>query len=240
MSESLPAAAVAAPESPAAGLRPWSIGDTWLGVGSMAILIPAMLAGAIFLPSTQLIQTIAPIVDELMYLIPVAIILAWRRVSWKVLGFHDFSGSMLGLGCGLLAGAYFITLVHNMVLISFGITTQGAQIIQIFELLKSPVGLVVAGVLTAPVVEEIFFRGFLFPGFRQRYGWNNAALLSSGIFALAHLSPVAFIPTFALGYVLAFLYHRANSIWPGIIMHFLLNAFGICVALAAAQFPGLH
>jgi len=234
MAESAPTAATALPENPAA-VRPWSTRDTWLGVGAMVILILVMLAGAIFLPRTRLTQTIVPIVDELMYLIPVAIILAWRRASWKILGFHDFSGSMLGLAC-----AYFITLVHNMALISFGITTQGTQLVQVLEMLKSPVGFVLAGVLAAPVVEEIFFRGFLFPGFRQRYGWNKAALLSSGIFALAHLSPVAFIPTFALGYVFAFLYHRANSIWPGIIMHFLLNAFGICVALIASQFPALR
>jgi hypothetical protein len=111
---------------------------------------------------------------------------------------------------------------------------------RLFDMLQSPVGLVLAAVIAAPAVEEIFFRGFLFTGFRQAYGWNKAALLTSGIFALAHLSPVAFIPTFALGYVFAVLYQRANSIWPGILMHFLLNGFGIFVTLLASHSPALH
>ena len=89
------------------------------------------------------------------------------------------------------------------------------------------------------MVEEIFFRGFLFQGFRQKYGWVNAALLSSAIFAAAHLDPVALIPTFVLGIVLAYVYHRSNSLWPGIILHFLVNAFGLCGAYVATRFPGI-
>jgi membrane protease YdiL (CAAX protease family) len=229
-----------ATELPEAAPLPWSLRDTWLGVAGMLVLVLAMLAGALFLPHSALSETVVPIADELIYLLPVAIILGLRRASWRLLGFRDFSGNMLGLGCGLLAGAYFITLVHNLILVQLGIAPQGAEIMRLFDMLQSPVGLVLAAVIAAPAVEEIFFRGFLFTGFRQAYGWNKAALLTSGIFALAHLSPVAFIPTFALGYVFAVLYQRANSIWPGILMHFLLNGFGIFVTLLASHSPALH
>ena len=64
-------------------------------------------------------------------------------------------------------------------------------------------------------------------------------LLSSAIFASFHLQLVAFIPTFLLGAVLAFTYQRSNSVWPGVILHFLVNALGVCVTLAALQMGAL-
>jgi membrane protease YdiL (CAAX protease family) len=94
-------------------------------------------------------------------------------------------------------------------------------------------------VIVAPFVEEVFFRGFLFQGLRQRYGWIAAMLLSSAIFAVAHLDPVALIPTFVLGNVLAYVYHRSNSVWPGIGLHFLVNGFGLCAAYFVTQYQDL-
>lgn len=91
----------------------------------------------------------------------------------------------------------------------------------------------------APLVEEIFFRGFLFQGFRQKYGWVNGMLLSSAIFAAAHLNLVVLIPTFILGSLLAYLYHRSNSIWPGVIVHFLVNTFALSVAYFIVHNPSL-
>ncbi|MEW6406925.1 MAG: CPBP family intramembrane glutamic endopeptidase, partial [Chloroflexota bacterium] len=70
----------------------------------------------------------------------------------------------------------------------------------------------------------------------QRMGWLQAGLLSSAIFALGHLDPAAFIPTFILGFTFAYLFHRTSSLWPGMILHFLVNSFGMCLALIAAQY----
>ena len=139
----------------------------------------------------------------------------------------------------LFRSGYIIILLHNLVLLALGVDTQGDEIFRIFSELESPIWFFLVGVIFAPIVEEIFFRGFLFQGFRQRYGWVTATLLSSAIFAAGHLDPVALIPTFVLGAVLAYVYHRSNSVWPGIILHFLVNAFGLCAAYAMTQFPGV-
>ncbi len=95
------------------------------------------------------------------------------------------------------------------------------------------------GAILAPLVEEIFFRGFLFQGFRARYGWVPGLLLSSAIFGLAHLDPVALIPTFILGCVLAYLYQRSNSIWPSVSLHVLVNTVGLVSAYVMTQYPNL-
>ena len=123
--------------------------------------------------------------------------------------------------------------LHNGILNYFGVDTQGEEVMKIFTSLNSPLWFILAAVIVAPFVEEMFFRGFLFQGFRQRYGWIPAALLSSAIFAAADLDPVSLIPTFILGVVFSYVYHRSNSIWPGIILHFSVNAFGVLGIYAA-------
>ena len=75
-----------------------------------------------------------------------------------------------------------------------------------------------------------FFRGFVFTGFRQRYGWQRAALISAGLFSAAHRQPLALLPIMILGLIFAYLYQRTESIWPAVIMHVLTNALSLGAA----------
>lgn len=218
---------------------PWSVTDTWLGVGLLVILSLGMVTLLVLGVNRQYFENIGVLLLEMMYLLPVALVLAWRRVHWRHLGFGKFTLDVMGIGCGLLLGGYVIIIAHNLLLYVLGIGTQGDQIFEIFNQLNSPVWFFFVGAIVAPLVEEIFFRGFLFQGFRQKYGWFPALLLSSAIFSLAHLDPVSLIPTFVLGCVLAYVYHRSNSVWPGIIFHAAINSFSLCAVYTIAQFPGL-
>lgn len=221
-----------------ARIVPWSSLDTWIGVGLLALINAGLLIGVSMFQeeAEQLAQGAGILLAELVYLLPVFLIFVWRHIQFKYLGFGKFDSRTMGLGCGLLVLAYGIVMVHNVVLIRLGVDTQGQAIMEMFNELESPVWLILVAVVIAPLVEEIFFRGFLFQGFRQRYGWVAALLLSSFVFAVAHLDPVSFIPTFVLGVVMAYVYHRSNSIWPGIILHFLNNGFAMCLLLALLQF----
>jgi membrane protease YdiL (CAAX protease family) len=125
------------------------------------------------------------------------------------------------------------------VLFLLGVETQGKTITQIMQVMESPWAFVFSAVILAPLAEEIVFRGFFFAGFRQRYGWVPAVLISSAIFGASHLQLVAFIPTFLLGMVMAYAYHRSNSIWPGVIIHFWVNGSSLLLTLLAIRF-GMH
>jgi membrane protease YdiL (CAAX protease family) len=229
---------VSAPDVPKYSV-PWGAIDNWIGV-ALLVMIDVVLLVFLFQGSgAQLAQSAGIVLIELAYLLPVVVILTWRRIPWKHLGFGKFDWNTLGLGCGLLIGGYIIILLHNGILLLLGVDTQGDAILKVFESLDSPIWFMIGAVIVAPPVEEIFFRGFLFQGFRQKYGWINAALLSSAIFAAAHLDLVSIIPTFILGVVLAYTYHKSNSLLPGIILHFLVNAFGACGAYFVSQFPNL-
>lgn len=229
---------VPAPEAPKYSV-PWKFIDNWIGVLLLIIIDLAIFVITLQSSKAKLAQSALIVFLELAYLLPVILILAWRRVPWKSLGFGRFDPSILGIGCGLLVGAYLIIIVHNVLLYVLGVDTQGQEIVKVFTKLNSPVWFFIVGAVFAPLVEETFFRGFLFQGFRARYGWQAGMLLSSAIFAIAHLDLVALIPTFILGNVLAYVYHRSNSIWPGVVLHFLVNAFGLCGAYFATHYQNL-
>lgn len=219
---------------------PWKFIDNWIGVALLAvidvILFVWMSQGS---RGTEVAQSAAIVLLELAYLLPVVLIFAWRRIPWKHLRFGSFRWDTLGIGCGLLVASYVIIILHNALLLLFGVDTQGENIVKLFAELDSPFWFFLVGAVFAPLVEEIFFRGFLFQGFRERYGWVSAMLVSAAIFAAAHLDLVVLLPTFVLGCLLAYVYHRSNSLWPGIILHFLVNSFGLLGAYFVSNNPNL-
>ena len=218
---------------------PWKPIDNWIGILILALLDIGLLVISLLGSRGQLAQSGLLVVVQLAFLLPVAAIFAWGNIHWKHLGFGRFDLGTLGIGCGLLIASYVIILLHNLILMSLGIDTQGEEITRLFERLDSPVWFFLVGAVLAPFIEEIFFRGFLFQGLRAQYGWVPAMLISSTVFAVAHLDPVSLIPTFILGNLLAYLYHRSNSIWPSTILHVLVNSFGLCSAYFVTQYPNL-
>ena len=218
---------------------PWRSMDNWIAVALLALIDVVIFIILAQGRRADLARSAGILLLELAYLLPVVLIFAWRGIHWKHLRFGPFDWNTLGIGCGLLVASYFVIILHNALLYLLGVNPQGEAIMELFAQLDSPVWFFIVGAIFAPLVEEIFFRGFLFQGFRQRYGWVTAMLLSSAIFAVAHLDPVALIPTFVLGCLLAFVFQRSNSLWPGIILHFLVNAFGLCGAYFAIHYQDL-
>ena len=217
---------------------PWTVRDTWVGLGLFVVMTFAIIAVVVFWAGAGFIQNAGLILLEILYLLPVILIMVWKRANASALGFRRFGKRTFETGCGLLVGAYMIIIVHNTILTMAGVLTQGEQVFQLFGQLENPLAFIFVGAVLAPLCEEVFFRGFLFNGFRKTYGWKKAGLLSSAFFSLAHLDPVALIPTFILGCLLAYLFHKSNSIWPGIIIHFLVNSFGFCMIYAMMQTLG--
>jgi sodium transport system permease protein len=87
-----------------------------------------------------------------------------------------------------------------------------------------PLGLVLLSVALVPAVcEELLCRGVLLPAFavpRRAVG----IVVSAALFALLHLSPYRFVPTFLLGLSLGFVTVVAGSVVPAVILHLLHNA----------------
>ncbi len=92
----------------------------------------------------------------------------------------------------------------------------------------------VAAAVSAPVVEEIFFRGLLYRSLRNRLGVARAALLAGALFGLVHITgyPLITLPIKAgFGVLACLLYERTGSLLPGIALHSFIDASGIDIAL---------
>ena len=75
-------------------------------------------------------------------------------------------------------------------------------------------------VVLTPVFEEIVFRGLVFATLRRRFGVPGAALLSAGIFAIAHgYGVLGFAAVFWSGLLWAWAYERTGSLLPSIASH---------------------
>jgi membrane protease YdiL (CAAX protease family) len=98
----------------------------------------------------------------------------------------------------------------------------------------------ITAIVAAPLFEETFFRGFLFQGFARSWGPAAGAVVSSGLFALAHQQLSVFVPLFALGLLLAWVFYRSGSIWTNIALHASFNAVSVLLWAAFGAVPALR
>ena len=88
-------------------------------------------------------------------------------------------------------------------------------------------------VIFAPVFEELVFRGLLFAILRRKFRFLPAALISAGIFGLAHgYGVVGLVSVCWSGVLWAWIYERTGSLAPGILAHAINNLL-VCLAVMA-------
>ncbi len=85
-------------------------------------------------------------------------------------------------------------------------------------------------VILPPFAEELLFRGFLFEGLKKSMPVIYAGILTSLVFAAAHLPEggggpfwIGAIDVFILSLVLVYLKQKTKSLWPGIFLHAIKN-----------------
>lgn len=130
--------------------------------------------------------------------------------------------------------------------IAYGVTTGlnalGYEMEQqeLFDWLSDPaLSMTVKGVLIffalvmAPMVEELLFRGILFPAMLKGRTFVVASVLSGLYFALVHVHAASFLPLLALSLFFSFGYAMTGSILTPMIMHVLFNFTGLLFFFSA-------
>ena len=126
-----------------------------------------------------------------------------------------------------LAAVHLVSFLHDLV-----VHPQQQEIIGEFPHSTTGVILfVILAVVMAPLFEEIFFRGFLFRGFSSSWGWVAGAVVSAAIFGIAHLQLDVFVPLFALGFMLAWVYNDRIAVDEHRLPRPVQRALGACVGL---------
>ena len=127
---------------------------------------------------------------------------------------------------GNTAGGWLSGVYPHWLLPSYNSTAGFSRWVLVPTLLAT---LVIGGVVN-PVVEELYFRGYLLPRLPVT-GWG-AVPLSAALFSMQHYwQPYNWLLIFALQLIATALVVRLQSVRLGIVMHVLTNSFGILVVL---------
>jgi uncharacterized protein len=235
-------------ESTSAPAIPWGFRDLGLAILLAVCGILAVNVGALIIRGR--LQDNMPdrgVVLVLFVFIQDGIILAsaWLfsvvryRVGWSALGLRPVSALVgCGLSFALLGASYLIRIFYVAGASAFGFKLQSQALLP--QLDVTGFGFIltfIAAGIVAPIVEEIFFRGFLYAGLRQRWGIPVAMLVSTLFFTGLHFTIDLFVPIFVLGIFLVWLYEKTGSLYPGIMLHMANNALAL-LALAVLKAAG--
>jgi membrane protease YdiL (CAAX protease family) len=234
-----------------------ALGTHRLAIGSIIAVL--VLSTAMTLPLAPLVKdqggltastfTLAAITTE----VPMLIVVFGRlilpgAISWRELGFRQVGlGTLLsrGLGGGVV-GLVIVALV-GLLLEQFGLRSN--QLEQFGFVLSEGLGsfvlLLVAAGIVAPVVEEIFFRGFLFGMYLRRQPRWLAYLAPGVLFTVLHLEPTRMdvsqmvalaVGILLLAWLLSWLYEQTESLFPSMLAHAVNNATGLLLFYFLPQF----
>lgn len=186
-------------------------------------------------------QFIYVLMADVLMLIGVRYLLSIKKQSFKDIGLSK--PRMSDAGRALLAyGVYvviFIILSLVAKKISPSLNLEQKQELG-FEANRGTLNLILAGfslVVLPPIVEEIVTRGFLYTGLRSRLKVVPAAIITSLVFAAAHLqfgsdAPllwVAAIDTFTLSLVLVYLRETTGHLAAPMFLHMYKNLVAFSV-----------
>ena len=141
--------------------------------------------------------------------------------------------------CLLVIPVVFGTmLLWQAVLLAFGITPEEQDIMKMIRGAKNPLVrgyLLALAVAVAPVFEETFFRGFMYPALKRRLGITGGLAVVSLVFATVHFNLNAFVPILVLGAMLGLAYEDTGTILVPITVHALFNTANLVVLLFAPK-----
>ena len=134
------------------------------------------------------------------------------------------AGVVLSIGLQLLA--HLLPIPKNLPIDTFFRTPKEAWVLTIF------------GVIVAPLMEELLFRGFLYPVLKRHLGMGAAVLLTAFAFALLHGSQLRFswgplLIILIVGLVFTIVRAQKNSVAASLLMHFSYN-----LTLSALMYVG--
>ncbi len=247
---------------------PWNSGiafATWFSSLIFIIFVPA-LGIAIYIAayrvnfsdSTTLVETLQndpnAILANIISIIPahlLTILLSWFVVThlnkhsfFEMLGWKwgKFNGLqtfvyMAGIVVGFFVLAYFLTKI-------FG--DNDNQLTQILKSSNMAVYIIAfMATFTAPLVEEVVYRGILYSSFQRTFGVNLAVIIVTALFAGVHVpqywgSPATIIMICLLSLVLTLIRVKTDNLLPCIVLHTILNgiqSFGLVVNTFVKETP---
>lgn len=159
---------------------------------------------------------------SLLSLVRKIISFSWSSIGWKKPNKRDILRVLPALFLYIFI-SMALTALATKFIPSFNV--EQAQKVG-FDQLKKPLELFLAFIalsVITPMIEETIFRGILFKGLRRKLPFWFSAVITSIIFATAHMQWNVAVDTFALSLILCYLVEKSGSVVPAILLHALKN-----------------
>jgi membrane protease YdiL (CAAX protease family) len=212
-------------------VAPIGLAATLMAVGVSVIAVWQIVHGTpVDLPTSANIRLYGFLTYGVASWIAVAIVWLWssrRGLSRDVFVFRRLTWSTLTASIvGFVIAMYGVPIVTQWLSYVTGRPSHGIRID--FHEMQSVATFVFLFVVTAPMCEEVLYRGLLVTWLR-RVGWRDSAVLLVGslIFGANHIIPLGFVWSAAMvgfGAILFGLRLRYDSLSPGWLTHILFNS----------------
>ena len=193
-----------------------------------------------WLTNSVLAQFIFVLVAELTVIAAVYWFLKLYKRGWSAIGLHKPQWRDLAIGLAAVIPYYLFFVITVSIASKLAPSLNVTQQQQIgFTNVHGVLPLIVTFISLAilpPLTEEILVRGFLYTTFRKGLPVLWAAIITSLVFASAHLPEggaagplyIAAIDTFVLSMVLVYLREKTSNLWAGITLHAVKNGVAFC------------
>jgi len=209
----------------------WTVG---YAVGALVVSLAAAIALFVLLDRRELRLGVGAFALDAVMLATLVPLHRRRRFTTSALGLRPAAPArsvglvvLAGIAVAVVNAAWLQGVLGLGRPVSQGITLHESTPAALFT------GFVVA--VSAPVIEEIFFRGFLYRAFRNRWAVAPAAVINGVIFGAIHgiTYPLDTLPPrMAFGVIACLLYEYTGSLYPGIALHCLIDAAAFEAAIA--------
>ncbi len=170
-------------------------------------------------------------------MIPAFVFLVLSGDDWReILGFHKIKWST----AGMIVVFTFLTMPLTTLINAFSMLFVENAVIQMSEqVLELPfLAAFFFIAVSAPVCEELVFRGVVYRGYRKSGTLLQAAVFSALLFAIGHMNFNQAAYAFVIGIILVLLVEATGSIWASVIYHIVFNGHSVCMMyLAENLFP---
>ena len=200
-------------------------------IGDACLALPIVLVLMIYVggfASTKGILTGLLATQGIVAGVPVLMTLYTKKDWKKTFRIHLCRPGFFVGGIFLILGAIALGVIVTSITSVLFPNSADAMATSMDEIYRMGYGASILIVALLPAVcEELLFRGFLYSSFEARMTQRKAIVLVSVIFGLYHMNIVQSTTTAVIGLAICYLSAQSESLFPGILMHFLNNALSV-------------
>jgi membrane protease YdiL (CAAX protease family) len=229
--------------------KPWRIEAVMLLLASLLIVLSMSVFAAALMkgknaPPDFIGFVVSTVVTQAFTIGLIHIFLRAHRVSWRdLLGLRRprlLSIVLLAFALAVVASpiTWVISSMVIKIITLFHQPPEQQIAVQVLETTKAPAQRAVfalAAIVLAPLVEEILFRGILYP-LVKHHGYPRLALWGTSLlFAAVHIHLATFVPLFVFGVILVWIYERTDTLLAPILTHASFNTINFLIFINQPQ-----